>query len=273
MVARRLVLALFAALTISGLFTFWLSRKVSHPHVAPVVKNQIVATAATVEAGELLKPGSLKLIDWPAGTPLDGAFVKPDDLVGRVVLFPLAAGEPVLERQLSARGSGSGLTVKSPDGMRAISLKSNEVVGVAGFLLPGTHVDVIVTYRRDNGQDSVTNTILQNVEVLAAGQKIQPDPEGKASTVDVVTLLVTPKDAERAVLADSLGSIHFVLRNGSDRERIEGTPIEMAQLGGTSLPQPRAQRVIVHGSATTPTQSAYTVETVMGNKPSQQIFK
>ena len=109
-------------------------------------KQLYVAASEPLEAGELLKPASLQLVEWPASSPLTGGFTKIDDVAGRVVLYPLPKGEPILERQLAAAGSGAGLTANIPSGMRAISVRSDEVVGVAGFLLPGTHVDVLMTY-------------------------------------------------------------------------------------------------------------------------------
>ena len=176
---RRLVFALVIALGVSGLFTWWLSKKFNKPAAAAPARQQYVAAAVDLEAGAMLHPASLHLIDWPESAPLQGAFTKLDDVAGRIVLFPLAAGQPILERQLSAPGSSSGLTVKIPEGMRAISLKSDDVVGVAGFLLPGTYVDVLVTYHTAATAEPITATILQDVEVLAAGQKFQPDPKAR----------------------------------------------------------------------------------------------
>jgi pilus assembly protein CpaB len=189
MIARRFVSALVIALVISGVFTFWLSRKFSKPHAEAPKLQQYVAATATLEAGEILQAPKLKLVSWPAASPIPGAFARPQDLVGRTVLYPLPADQPIQERQLSAPGAGVGLSVKIPDGMRAISLRTDQIVGVAGFLLPGTHVDVLVTYKVPGSADPITSMVLQDVEVLTAGQKMQPDPEGKATTVDVVTLL------------------------------------------------------------------------------------
>jgi pilus assembly protein CpaB len=200
-IARRLTIALIAALMVSGLFTFWLSKKIAKSRPAAPVQNRYAAAAHALDAGQVLKREDISLIDWPKTIPLQGAFMKPDDVVGRAVLYPLAPGEPILDRQLSAAGSGVGLTGKIPEGMRAIALKSDEVVGVAGFLLPGTHVDVLVTLRDNTGPGPVTATALQDVEVLAAGHQYQPDPSGKPTSVDVVTLLLKPQDAEKAVLA------------------------------------------------------------------------
>lgn len=182
-----------------------------------------------------MKPGDLELVSWPANNQIAGAFVKPEDLVGRSVLYPMDKDQPITDKFLAALGSGIGLAGKIPTGMRAIALRSDEVMGVAGFLFPGSHLDVLVTYRTENSPEPTTLTVLQDAEVLAAGQKIQPDPEGKPVTATVVTLLLTPEDAQRAVLASTQGAIHFVLRSGSDKVRVEEAPLALSQLSGGSI--------------------------------------
>ena len=168
--AKRLMMALLAALLISGLSTFWLSRRLTRAaHVGTPQKLLMVAAKKTLEAGELLKPESLRLVESPIA--LSGSFSKIDEVAGRVVLFPLAKDQPVLNSYLAPAGAGVGLTAKIPSGMRAISVRSDEVVGVAGFLLPGTHVDVLLTYHSDKSPDPRTATVLQDVVVLAAGQQ------------------------------------------------------------------------------------------------------
>jgi pilus assembly protein CpaB len=269
--ARRLLFALLIALIGSGVFTFWISKKFSKPVEAAPQTQKFVAAVKPLDSGATLQKADLTLVDWPAGNKLDGAFVKPEEIVGRTVLYPLAAGSPILDRQLAAAGAGTGLSTKIPDGMRAISLKTDQVVGVAGFLLPGTHVDVLVTFRTQN-TDPVTATVLQDAEIIAAGQKMQPDPEGKPTTVDVVTLLVKPNDAERVTLASAQGSVHFVLRNGSDHETVVDDPAQLSELGG---PKPVAPHVVVHkvDKPAAPVNQVYTVETVAGGKQSKESFQ
>ena len=267
--ARRMMLALVVALVISGLFTFWLSRRVGRANrtVAAPQNQEYVAAARSLDPGEVIRREDLNLIAWPKDHPLAGSFVKADDVVGRAVLYPLAAGQPILDRQLAAAGSGVGLTARIPSGMRAVALSSNEVIGVAGFLMPGTHVDVLVTYHDDSHPDPVTATVLQNAEVLAAGHQIQPDPTGKPMTVDVVTLLLSPEDAEKAVLASAQGSIHFVLRNGGDRDDAKAIPVGMPQLA--QLPD----RVSEHRGAMRPAGPApWVVETMLGSKRTTASF-
>jgi pilus assembly protein CpaB len=269
MKARRLLTALLLAVLVSGLFTFWLSRRVAKAARVDAPRKQLfVAAGKTLAAGELLKPGSLQLMEWPASTPLTGGFTRIEDLTGRVVLYPLPKGEPILERQLAAAGAGAGLTAKIPSGMRAISVRSDEIVGVAGFLLPGTHVDVLMTYHSAATPDPRTLTVLQDVVVLAAGQQIQPQADGKPISVNVVTLLLKPEDAERLVLATSLGGIYFVLRNGADEELAPSPPVSVGQLAGVS---PLAANS--SGGAAVPAlkvKPGYQVETILGDK---QVIK
>lgn len=272
MINRRLTTAFIIALVVSGIFTFWLSQKFSKPSrpAPPPPKNQYVAVAANMEAGQAVRAENLRMVDWPAAVPLTGAFTSPQAVVGRIVLYPLAAGEPILDRQLSSQGAAGGLTVKIPDGMRAISLRTDEIVGVAGFLLPGTHVDVLVTLHMPNDPDPVTSTVLQDAEILATGQKSEPDPEGKPITSTVVTLLVKPADAERVVLASTQGPVHFVLRNGVDREQYTGPPALLSQLAGL-VPAPAAP-----GKPAVPrpqfVPKPYTVETFLGAKQRTDNF-
>jgi pilus assembly protein CpaB len=270
-ITRRFASAIIIALVISGVFTFWLNQKYSKNRPAPAPKSQYVAAAINLEAGQAIRAENLKLVDWPASMPLSGAFTTPGPLVGRVVLFPLSSGEPIIDRQLSAPGAGTGITVKIPDGMRAISLRSDEVVGVAGFLLPGTHVDVLVTLHATNSTDTVTSTVLQNVEILAAGQKTDPDPEGKATTATVVTLLVKPEDAERVVMASSQGTVHFVLRNGADRQEYSGPPVLLSQMSGAPVP-PVAEKAVPVKRLLVIAPKPYTVETMLGSKQRTDSF-
>ena len=265
MLNRRLTTAFIIALVISGIFTFWLSQRFSKKNAAPPPpKSQYVAAAANMEAGQAIKAENLRLVDWPASMPLTGAFTAPQPLIGRIVLYPLGAGEPILERQLANPGSSTGLTMKIPDGMRAISLRSDEIVGVAGFLLPGTHVDVLVTLRPANG-DPVTSTVLQNAQILATGQKTEPDPEGKPTTATVVTLLVKPDDAQLVDLASTQGIVHFVLRNGVDHEEFKGAPALYSELSGMNAPPPAATHRATHKSLQLVMAKPYVVETFMGS--------
>ena len=264
MKARRFTIALVVALAISGLFTLWLSRRMAKPAPVAAPKHLYVAASKALNAGDALNAADLKLVEWPS--PLEGGFTKVADAAGRIVLYPLPKDQPIVDRQLAAVGAGLGLAAKIPTGMRAISVHSDEVMGVAGFLLPGTHVDVLLTYHPDKSPGARTTTVLQNVVVLAAGQQIQPDPQGKPSAVnDVVTLLLTPQAGESLVLATSLGPIHFVLRNGSDTEQTASHPVGLDELSGTG-PDKNPGSVIHHLPSAGQKPRRYEVETVLGNK-------
>jgi pilus assembly protein CpaB len=261
--SKRILISLSLALVVSVLCTWLVSRKLTVP--PPTVQKQPDARYATpsraLHAGEILQSNDIELVAWPSSDPLDGAFSQPAEVIGREVLFPLAKGQPILERDLSAAGSDTGLASKIPDGMRAIALHSDEVVGVAGFLVPGSHLDVLVTYHSDISPEPVTATVLQNAIVLAAGHQLEPDPEGKTSDVTVVTLLLTPEQAERAVLASTQGAIHFVLRNGVDSSRSGGIPMLLSQLSG---PLPAVRTVSRPAAAAIPAAPKHQgIETIL----------
>ncbi len=261
---RRLLVALLVALLLSGAVTYFFTRRINgRTKKTPVQTSQkYVAAARPLQAGEVLKPENLTLVDWPAKMPLEGGFTKIEDVSGRAVIYPLSAQQPVLEGYLAVVGSGIGLTVKIPEGMRAASVRSDEVIGVAGFLFPGSHVDVLVTFRSESIPTSSTQIVLQDVEVLTVGQKIEPEPGGKAENVGVVTLLLKPEDAQKIVLASTEGTIHFVLRNGADRGRVIAVPVRAAEIsGGARLPG-TASAARAHVTASHP----YEVETIMGDK-------
>jgi pilus assembly protein CpaB len=258
---RRIALALIAALVLSGGVTFFLARKINNRTSVHLQTQRWVAASRPVLAGEVLRPENLALIDWPRNLPITGGFSKISDVAGRAVIYPLADGQPVLDRYLAAAGSGIGLTVKIPEGMRATSLRSNEVVGVAGFLFPGSRVDVLVTYRSEQTTATATQIVVQDAEVLTAGQNIEPDPQGKPQTVNVVTLLLNPHDTQKVVLASTQGTIQFVLRNGADRGRVQSAPVAMAELGGTET-----VAKVAHAPAASAARHSYSVETVVGDK-------
>jgi pilus assembly protein CpaB len=269
--AKRLSTAFIIALAVSALCTWLLGRRIS-THAATVPETRYLAPAKPLQAGEVIKAQDLELVSWPASNPIVGAYTKPEDLVGRAVLYPADKDQPITDRVLAAPGSGVGLTAKIPNGMRAIALRSDEVMGVAGFIYPGSHLDVLVTYHAANSPEPVTFTVLQDAEVLATGQKDQPEPDGKAVTTTVVTLLLTPQDAERAVLASSQGTFHFVLRSGSDKGQVKDAPITLANMTGDwTTPRAGAPARLLP-VRTGPAPQGVTVETVAGDKQSNDTF-
>ena len=269
---RRLTSTLLLALVISAVLTLWLNSRFSKNRgqvAAAPVKSLYVAASGNLQANQVLHASDLRMISWPSAEPLAGAYTSPEAVIGRVLLFPLSEGEPILDRQLSKPGAGSGIIVKIPDGMRAISLRTDDVVGVAGFLLPDTHVDVLVTLHTSNSTP-INGYGVAGRGGAAAGQKTEPDPEGKASSATVVTILVKPEDAERVVLASNQGTIHFALRNGLDREAYKGPPALLGELPGV----PPAIPVKEEAKAAEPAAAKpYTVETILGKTQRTDDFR
>lgn len=267
---RRLGLALVAALIISiavtSFFYFNITRKQAG---AKTPMKRVVAAASSLQPGMPLTADNLTEVDWPANVAIEGLLDKKEEAIGRVLILPVEAREPVLKHDLAPTGS-LGLSAKIPNGMRATSVKTNEVMNVSGFLLPGSRVDVLVTLRGDNASSTTTRTVLQNVQVLATGNKTEPDPNGKPENVNVVTLLVTPEESEKLALAQNQaaqnqGTIHFVLRNGGDTATPATAPVDMAELSGIERKidaKPRKRNVAVK----TPQPPMYTVETLAGGK-------
>jgi len=268
---KRMSMAFVIALAVSALCTWLLGRKMGTHAAVQVPQQSYVAAGKTLQSGEVLKADSLEMVNWPADKPVTGGFLKPEDLIGRTVLYPVDKDQPITDRFLSAPGAGLGLSGKIPNGMRAIALRSDEVMGVAGFILPDSHIDVLVTYRTDQSPDPVTFTVLQDAEVLAVGQKAQPDPDGKPATATVVTLLLTPQDAERAVMASTQGQFHFVLRSGSDKAHVDAMPITIAQLSGMSRPRVSNQNGAPKPSPVR-TAPPIVVQTIAGDKQSSDTF-
>ncbi|HYW44776.1 MAG TPA: Flp pilus assembly protein CpaB [Bryobacteraceae bacterium] len=187
----------------------------------------LVVAALALPLGVVIGPESVKLTEVPESLFPKGGFSRKEDVLERPVVSPIEADEPVVEARIAAKGSGVGLGPMIPPGMRAISVRVNDVVGVAGFVLPGMRVDVLVTGHPPGRDDTVTTTVLQNVPVLSAGQTIQSDGKGQPVNAAVVTLLVTPAQAESVTLANSEGHIQLVLRNSTDRQV---TPTQGRQL-------------------------------------------
>jgi pilus assembly protein CpaB len=260
---RRLGLALMVAVIASVAATFFLYSRIKRQYALNAQPIQIVVASKALEPETPLSPDNLTLMNWPSNIPLEGSFRKPEELNGRLVMYPIAIQEPIRDQLLAAPGATVGLTAKIPDGMRAAAVITNELNNVSGFLFPGSHVDVLVTFRAENGRDSMTTTALQNIEVLSAGEKLQPDPSGKPQNVKVVTLLLTPDDAERLVLASNQGTVQFVLRNASDQAQTQPRPVNVKDLQGTvAAPGGGVRRA----AAPAKSASVYEVETFDGAK-------
>jgi pilus assembly protein CpaB len=267
---RRLGFALMVALVISIAITSVFYSRISRQQAANRPKTKkIISAAADLQPGTPLTAENLGEIDWPETVPLEGMITKREDAVGRVLFYSIGANEPLRERDLAGASSSLGLAAKIPNGMRATAIKVNEVNNIAGFLFPGAKVDVLVTLRGENNSNT-TRTVLQNVQILSAGNKIEPDPQGKPENVGVVTMLVTPEESEKLALAQNLGPIQFVLRNGGDSVKQNPAPVDVAQLSGApaKVAQPANRAHAVRNQST-----VYVVETVAGGKTTVSKFQ
>jgi pilus assembly protein CpaB len=251
----------------------------------PIETQPVIVAATDLSLGAELKPEDLKKLDFPKGQAPDGSFASPQEVVGRGLIVSVVKGEPILPSKLAAKEAGSGLPPVIPDGMRAVSVRVNEVIGVAGYVLPGSRVDVITTVSPTNQmQDMTSKVVLANVLTLTAGTRMEQDQkDGKPVQVTVVTLAVSPEQAERLALASTEGKIQLALRNPLDQSAPATPGIKPSGLlGGVKTPAPvqqtasnstrrrEPQAVTV---AAAPVASAPTVEVIKGDKRENQVVK
>ena len=231
----RVVLALAIsaamALLVSGIFYQVAVRGRSSPP-EPVEIGEVVVAARDLNIGAAIEATDLKVEPWPANRIPDGSFQQIDDVISRVTVSRVLINEPIVDRRLALPGSGVGLAPKVPEGMRAMAVRVDDVNGVAGFVLPEARVDVLLTgsprNRAEIGQ--ITRTILSNVRVILAGEHLAPDASGRPQRVPVVTLLLTPRQAELLTLASSQGRIQLILRNSMDQEQLETKGVREQEL-------------------------------------------
>ena len=201
----------------------------------------VVVATNDLALGTELKADDLKVVNFPQGQAPEGAFQRVADVAGRGLIVPIVKNEVVLPAKLASKESGSGLPPVIPEGMRAVSVRVNEVIGVAGYVLPGNRVDILATASpTDAHADTTTKVILSNVQVVTAGTRMEQDQEkGKPMQVTVVTLLVYPDQAERLALASTEGKIQLALRNPLDTGAPETPGIKTATLMGSPRRHPR----------------------------------
>lgn len=273
---RRLLIILLSAFVIAAISTYIVWRMVgARLNVAkPQSTTSIVAAAKDLKIGMILAPADLTSIQV-VGTVPPGAILDKKNAIGRGVIANIYSGEAILDSRLAPMGSGGGLAATIKEGMRACAIRVDEVVGVAGFVTPGMRVDVLVSGVPPNSngnQETQTRTLLQNIEVLSAGQDIQKDAEGKPQSVQVVNLLVTPEQAQILALASNQMKIQLVLRNPLDTSTVAVPETAMTNLfGGQKAPQPKAASTAPRKPrAAAP--SAFTITVQNGNTKSEEKF-
>jgi pilus assembly protein CpaB len=275
---NRLLIGLVIALVIAFLLSSFVYKQFQKATVAkPTATQPLVVAAVPLQLGTRLDASNVRVVQWPVGQQMTGMYSRVEDVANRAIITALAENEPVLESKLSPKEAGAGLSSTIPEGMRALSVAVNEVVGVAGFVIPGTNVDVLVTGRAIGGTrgggDNITRTILEDVRVLAAGQKIEQDREGKPQTVAVITLLVSPDDATKLTMASTQGRIQLALRNTIDTKKNDPPAVLEASLfsGEGALTKPTktsGKKPVVRPAAPPP----YVIEVITGNKRENKSF-
>lgn len=231
--------SLVFALVVSSIFYQMSARAGGGKKVENDATIDVVVAAKPLQVGVSVKPDDIRVQKMPKESFPKGAFSKVEEVIDRPVVSNILLDEPILEGRLAARGAGMGLAPIIPVGMRAVSVRVNEVVGVAGFVLPGMHVDVLVTGRPPGSEDhTMTTTVLQDITVLSAGQTLQSDPRGQAINAPVVTLLVTPEQAEVLTLAGNEAKIQLVLRNTSDKTITTTSGRKLQELYRSRLSKP-----------------------------------
>ena len=278
----RVVVVITVALIAASIATYAIYQGIQRIPVreVEVAGQPVVVAAKALPIGALVGPSDVKIATWPARSVVAGSFGKVDDVVGRGLVVELAENEPITERKLAPREAGAGLQTTIPIGMRAVSVKVNEVIGVAGFVLPGTRVDLVATVGNQN--ETKTRTVVSNLQVLASGTRYdqQATKEGKAIPSTVVTLLATPEDAERVSLASTDGRILLVLRNPLDTEPTKTAGVRLEALMQSPSEPPiektvKGRKVVVAAPSPPPpvVPAPYMVETIRGAKRATEEVK
>jgi pilus assembly protein CpaB len=286
----RTVAALIGATAAAAVASFLVYRaleRVARP--AAVAMTTVVVASRDVPAGTMLTSDDVKAVDWPATTRLATSFATVQEVVGRGTVDILRENEPLTAAKVAAKGAGAGLQPTIPAGMRAISIHVNEIIGVAGFVTPGSRVDVLVTLDDQDAnakKKTMTRMVVSNVQVLTAGTRFDQDQsrkDGKPIPTSVVTLMVTPDDAERVALAQNEGKINLTLRNPLDRDATSTSGAQIAGLLGKQTTPPdlaekpkartRAARAVVVPPPPVAEVKPIVVETIRAAKRTEEPIR
>jgi pilus assembly protein CpaB len=277
----RVFLVLLLAVGAGGAFAFATYNYVQNmptKEAASIPTKPVVVAAADLDIGAEITADNIRTVNWPANSVPQFAYSNPKDVIGRGIVMPMIQNEPFLPMKLADKEGGTGLTPAIPPGLRAVSVKVNEVIGVAGYVLPGTHVDVVATVSPTlNQADMTTKVILTNVEVLAAGTKIERTTDkDKPIPVTVVTMLVDPDQAERLTLASTEGKIQLALRNPLDRNTPLTKGIKANGLLGAVATTPKAVARVGTPNPGAPAVKGpepVTVEIIRGDKRAREVVR
>lgn len=288
---RRTLIVVLVALVAAAAASFGVYRAISRIPAREVeVATQFAVVAAkALPTGSRIDADSVKVVAWPARTPLPGGFSSIDQVVQRGLVASVVENEPLTESKLAPKEAGAGLPPTIPPGMRALSVKVNDVVGVAGFIVPGCRVDVMVILRsqKDEGgtrkEEALARVVASNVEVLASGTRYDQEnakKDGKAIPSTVVTLMVSPNDAERIALAQAEGQVMLSLRNPLDTDPTATSGVRTAALLGSPTAVPSEAPRVVKARVPAPVAvappeppKAYTVEAIRAAKRTEEVVR
>ena len=233
--SRRLFIVMALAL-LSGLAAAWLALNYLRQPESPIrtadpVATEVVVAARDLQLGTVLTAEDVKLADWPGALLPEGYSASVEEVLGRGVITNVVLNEPLISRKMAVKEAGGGLPIVIPEGMRGVSVRVDDVISISGFVVPGTRVDVLVTLDQGSQQDNpVTKLILQMIPVLTSGEVVEQDINGEPIQVTVITLLVTPEQAEELVLAATRGRIQLALRNTLDVDTVTTQGVRLNSL-------------------------------------------
>jgi pilus assembly protein CpaB len=279
----RTIVVVGIAIAVAALASFGVYRAVQQMPVREVEVRSLYQVVAVhdMDNGTLVTPNDVKLVPWPASSPVANGFTQTEKVVNRGLIAAVVANEPLTESKLAPLEAGAGLPPSITEGMRALSIRVNEVVGVAGFVVPGTHVDVLVTI--NTGSDMITRVVVSDIQVLTAGTRMDQAKarDGQPIPTSVVTLLVLPADAERITLASTQGSLMLTLRNPMDRKPTESNGVRTRALFG-DIPAPPVVKSVEGRKVAVappppppppPPPKVYTVETFRAAKRAEEVVR
>lgn len=241
---KRFFVVLVGALAFGLLAAVSVSRYLSNAQALTKDMRGVAVAKVAIPVGTKIIPEQVMMVQFPKESTPDGTFENVDKLTGRVAVVNIAAREPITDARLAPEGTAGGLSAVIPEGYRAMTVKVDDVVGISGFIMPGTLVDVVVVITPEdtaNGRGPISKIVLQNIKVLANGQNIdKPENQRDANSVKAVTLQVTPEQAEKLALASSEGRLQLVMRNSIDQGDEETTGVNKRTLlgGDRALPAP-----------------------------------
>src|SRR6202166_2060425 len=228
---NRLLLIGFIALALGAFVSFVVYRPAQSRSASNIPPGEeVIVAAEDLQVGTKIEDKDIRLVRFPSADLPAGVFHMRTKVVGRGVVLPIARGEFVLTNKLAGENAGSGLPSLIPPGMRAVSVRVNDTTSVSGFVLPGTRVDVMLTGNPQGSNEQQTTTVLENVAVIATGQKMERNAAGEPQSAPVVTLLLSPDDAERLTLASSQGHIQLALRNPLDTKQADVAAVKANSL-------------------------------------------